>query len=49
MDVIDRVPGLAERAGAVRRLMSESRVASRDYTRRHGEDSPEISQWSWPY
>jgi xylulose-5-phosphate/fructose-6-phosphate phosphoketolase len=49
MDVIDRVPGLAERAGAVRRLMSESRVASRDYTRRHGEDSPEISRWSWPY
>jgi hypothetical protein len=29
--------------------MSESRVASRDYTRRHGEDSPEIRRWSWQW
>jgi xylulose-5-phosphate/fructose-6-phosphate phosphoketolase len=49
MDVIDRVPGLAESAGAVRRLMSESRAASRAHTRRHGEDPPEIRGWSWPY
>ena len=49
MDVIDRVPGLAERAADVRRLMSESRTASREYTRRHGEDPPDIRTWSWPH
>jgi len=47
MDVIDRVPGLAERAGDVRRLMSERRAECRAYTRAHGEDALEIREWSW--
>jgi xylulose-5-phosphate/fructose-6-phosphate phosphoketolase len=48
IDVIDRVPGLRERAGDVRQLMQDKRLACRAYTREHGEDAPEIAQWVWP-
>jgi len=48
MDVIDRVPGLASRAGQVRQLMSDRRAECRAYTRAHGEDAPEIRDWTWP-
>jgi len=47
MDVIDRVPGLGDRAGDVRQLMVDRRRACRAYTREHGEDAPEITQWAW--
>ncbi len=47
MDVIDRVPGLAERAGHVRQDMTDRRLAARLYTRQNGEDPPEITTWSW--
>jgi xylulose-5-phosphate/fructose-6-phosphate phosphoketolase len=49
MDVIDRVPGLAERAGRLRQEMSDRRIRARAYTREHGEDDPEIAGWVWPY
>ena len=48
MDVIDRVPGLGSRAAHIRQLMADKRVEARAYTREHGEDSPEISEWTWP-
>jgi xylulose-5-phosphate/fructose-6-phosphate phosphoketolase len=47
MDVIDRVPGLINRAGELRQDMSDRRLAARAYTREHGEDDPEISGWRW--
>jgi xylulose-5-phosphate/fructose-6-phosphate phosphoketolase len=47
MDVIDRVPHLSSRAGHVRQLMEDRRLAARAYTREHGEDPPEIQEWSW--
>jgi xylulose-5-phosphate/fructose-6-phosphate phosphoketolase len=47
MDVIDRVPGLVSRAGHVRQLMTDRRLAARAYTREHGEDAPEIRDWTW--
>jgi xylulose-5-phosphate/fructose-6-phosphate phosphoketolase len=47
MDVIDRVPGLAETAGHVRQLMADKRLVCRAYTREHGEDAPEITDWTW--
>jgi xylulose-5-phosphate/fructose-6-phosphate phosphoketolase len=47
MDVIDRVPGLVSRAGHVRQLMADRRLAARAYTREHGEDAPEIRDWTW--
>jgi xylulose-5-phosphate/fructose-6-phosphate phosphoketolase len=49
MDVIDRVPGLASRAGHVRQLMADRRLASRAYTRLEGEDAPDVREWTWPY
>ena len=48
MDVIDRVPGLRSRAGPIRQLMIDRRVEARAYTREHGEDEPEIRDWTWP-
>src|SRR5450755_3555975 len=49
IDVIDRVPGLAARAGHVRQLMTDSRLKATAYTREQGEDTPEIRNWAWPY
>ncbi len=49
MDVIDRVPGLGFRAADIRQLMADKRVEARAYTREHGDDSPEIKDWTWPY
>jgi xylulose-5-phosphate/fructose-6-phosphate phosphoketolase len=48
MDVIDRVPGLTDRAGRLRQEMRDRRLAARTYTREHGEDDPEIRNWVWP-
>jgi xylulose-5-phosphate/fructose-6-phosphate phosphoketolase len=48
IDVIDRVPGLASKAGHVRQLMVDKRLQARAYTRLEGEDSPEIARWTWP-
>ena len=48
MDVIDRVPGLGSRAAHIRQLMVDKRVEARAYTREHGEDKPEIREWTWP-
>jgi xylulose-5-phosphate/fructose-6-phosphate phosphoketolase len=48
MDVIDRVPGLAARAGRLRQYMADRRLLARAYTRDHGEDDPEIQNWTWP-
>jgi xylulose-5-phosphate/fructose-6-phosphate phosphoketolase len=47
IDVIDRVPGLAETAAHVRQLMVDSRRECRDYTRRYGEDDPRVTRWRW--
>jgi xylulose-5-phosphate/fructose-6-phosphate phosphoketolase len=47
VDVIDRVPGLADRAALLRQRMLDARLAARRYTREHGEDDPAISDWTW--
>lgn len=47
IDVLDRVPGLAAREGALRQEMQDARIRAREYTRAHGEDSPEVADWSW--
>ena len=49
MDVIDRVPGLGSKAGHVRQLMVDRRMQARAYTRQVGEDSPDVSSWTWPH
>jgi xylulose-5-phosphate/fructose-6-phosphate phosphoketolase len=47
MDVIDRVPGLGQRAAGVRQHMVDQRLRARAYTREHGEDHPDVSEWRW--
>ena len=47
VDVIDRVDGLANRAAILRQHMLDARLAARRYTREHGEDDPQITNWTW--
>jgi xylulose-5-phosphate/fructose-6-phosphate phosphoketolase len=47
MDVIDRVPGLGERAAHVRQAMVDARLRHRAYTREHGDDMPDVRDWVW--
>jgi xylulose-5-phosphate/fructose-6-phosphate phosphoketolase len=47
MDVIDRVPGLGERAARLRQDMVDKRILARAWTRDHGEDIPEVTEWKW--
>ncbi len=47
MDVIDRVPGLASRAGQLRQKMVDTRSRHRAWTREYGEDLPEVRDWTW--
>ncbi|GAA4039021.1 phosphoketolase family protein [Nonomuraea soli] len=49
MDVIDRVPGLAVEQAHLRQHMADARLRARAHTREHGEDAPEIREWTWPY
>ena len=49
MDVVDRVPGLAAGASHLRQEMSNRRLQARAYTRKHGDDDPEIRDWTWPF
>jgi xylulose-5-phosphate/fructose-6-phosphate phosphoketolase len=48
IDVIDRVPGLAERAAELRQEMTDERLRHRAYTREHGDDPPQLRDWTWP-
>jgi xylulose-5-phosphate/fructose-6-phosphate phosphoketolase len=48
MDVIDRVPGLAQRAAALRQHMADERLRHRAYTRQVGDDAPDVRDWVWP-
>jgi xylulose-5-phosphate/fructose-6-phosphate phosphoketolase len=48
MDVIDRVPGLADRAAHVRQQMVDERTRHVQWTRTYGEDLPVVRDWKWP-
>ncbi|GHE98431.1 hypothetical protein GCM10017776_14290 [Streptomyces griseoluteus] len=47
MDVIERVPGLAVRAAAVRQRMVDARQRHQAWIREHGMDLPEVADWTW--
>jgi xylulose-5-phosphate/fructose-6-phosphate phosphoketolase len=49
IDVIDRVPGQGARYAGLRQQMVDERLRHRAHTRRTGADSPELSNWTWPY
>jgi xylulose-5-phosphate/fructose-6-phosphate phosphoketolase len=48
MDVIDRVPGLAQRTAGLRQRMADERLRARAWTRQAGDDTPEVRDWVWP-
>ena len=48
IDVIDRLPQLAGKADHLRQEMVNARLRARAYGRAHGEDPPEIRDWTWP-
>jgi xylulose-5-phosphate/fructose-6-phosphate phosphoketolase len=48
MDVIDRVPGLGQRAAELRQEMSDERLRHRAYTREAGDDMHDVRDWVWP-
>jgi xylulose-5-phosphate/fructose-6-phosphate phosphoketolase len=47
IDVIDRVPGLGQRAAHLRQAMRDKLIDHREYIERHGQDMPEILEWRW--
>ena len=49
MDVMDRVPKLAGVAESVKQAMREKLRQHKKYIYRHGDDLPEIRDWTWPY
>jgi xylulose-5-phosphate/fructose-6-phosphate phosphoketolase len=49
IDVVDRVPGLSAADAHLRQEMEEARLEARAWTREHGEDRPEIRDWTWPF
>jgi xylulose-5-phosphate/fructose-6-phosphate phosphoketolase len=49
LDVIDRVPALGEKTAHLRQEMVDRRLRARAWTREHGEDDPEVRDWTWPF
>jgi xylulose-5-phosphate/fructose-6-phosphate phosphoketolase len=49
MDVIDRVPDLIDTAAHLRGDMQDRLVRQIAYTHEHGDDPPEIRDWTWPF
>jgi xylulose-5-phosphate/fructose-6-phosphate phosphoketolase len=47
MDVLDRVPRLQPRTGALRDHLKDQLIRHRHYVRTHGEDLPEVRDWQW--
>ena len=46
-DVIERVPGLAVRASVATDYLRSKLLEHQAYIRQHGEDPPEIRDWTW--
>ena len=47
IDVIDRVPKLAARAGHLKEEMKNAIIDNMSYAHEHGADRPEIADWTW--
>jgi len=47
IDVLERVPGLLDRAGELHDHLQRRLVEHTRYIRRHGEDLPEVRDWQW--
>ncbi len=49
IDVIDRVPGLQDRAAHLKERMKNEIILNLAYAHEHGTDRPEITEWTWPW
>jgi xylulose-5-phosphate/fructose-6-phosphate phosphoketolase len=49
IDVIERVPGLAQREAGLRRWLDDQIRRHRAYIEQHGEDMPEVRDWNWTH
>ena len=47
MDVVDRVPGLGSKGAYLKQSMTDKLVEHKHYIDKHGEDLPEIRNWTW--
>ncbi len=48
-DVVDRVPRLQKVGGHFKQFLRNKLVEHKQYIREHGDDMPEIRDWTWPY
>ena len=49
IEVIDRVSGLGVAAAHVKQQFRDALIEHSRYVRQHGEDMPQIRNWTWPY
>ncbi|HEX9801667.1 MAG TPA: phosphoketolase family protein, partial [Gammaproteobacteria bacterium] len=47
-DVIDRVPKLGYQAAYLKQFVRDKLIEHSEYIVRHGEDMPEVREWTWP-
>ena len=47
MDVVDRVPALGSKGAYLKQSMTDKLVEHKHYIDKHGEDLPEIRNWTW--
>ena len=48
IDAIDRLPGTGERGVYLKQQLQDKLVEHRRYIQQHGEDLPEVRNWTWP-
>jgi xylulose-5-phosphate/fructose-6-phosphate phosphoketolase len=47
-DAVDRIPRVADRGAHVKQYLREKLIRHRLYVYKHGDDMPEIKNWTWP-
>jgi xylulose-5-phosphate/fructose-6-phosphate phosphoketolase len=48
MDTIDRLPQTGSRGDHLRQRLQDKLVEHKQYIDKHGEDMPEVRNWTWP-
>jgi xylulose-5-phosphate/fructose-6-phosphate phosphoketolase len=46
-DVLDRVPGLGARVAYLRQMLRDKLIEHRAYIAVHGDDMPDVRDWTW--